>query len=222
MDNNNNNTSLLGFLQKKSLFSNSPANRTRNRSRSNSREGRFAGSRSNVYQLDERNLPTQGKFHYQEDNIRNYERTQGRNDEPGLFRTLNNNDQRSKFEPLNTDPRNYQSIAPSYNNDLRVDDRAYQTNMPRSDLRGEARNFNIPSPSGDLRTNQYQQDERYFKTSNVNSNRYYEGNRSNASRPSDNLENQIWAGLVAHTHTFESARLESIQCLDSLSGRLAT
>jgi len=70
--------------------------------------------------------------------------------------------------------------------------------------------------------NQYPQDERFFKTSDVRSNRYYEGNRSNASRPSDHPENQVWAGLVAHTHTFESARLESIQCLDSLSGRLAT
>ena len=97
MDNNSNNASLLGFLQKKSLFSNSPANKTRNRSRSNSREGRFVGSRSNVYQLQEKNEQTQGKFNYQEDNIRNYERNQGRNDEPGLFRNFNNNDQRARF-----------------------------------------------------------------------------------------------------------------------------
>ena len=137
MDNNSNNASLLGFLQKKSLFSNSPANRTRNRSRSNSRDGRFTGSRSNVYQLEQKNEPVQGKFNYQEDNIRNYERNQVRNEEPGLFRNFNNNDQRAKFEPLNNEARQYQSIAPSYNNnELRTDQRTYQTNLPRSDIRG--------------------------------------------------------------------------------------
>lgn len=51
---NNNNSSLLGFLQKKSLFSNSPNNRTRNRSRSGSRDSRVYGNKSNVYQLDDR------------------------------------------------------------------------------------------------------------------------------------------------------------------------
>ena len=57
MDNNtgNANPSLLGFLQKKSLFhNNSPANRKSNRSRSGSRENKFMGSRSNVYQLDDK------------------------------------------------------------------------------------------------------------------------------------------------------------------------
>lgn len=97
MDNNSNNTSLLGFLQKKSLFSNSPANKTRNRSRSNSRDGRFAGSRSNVYQLEDKNETAQGKFNYQEDNIRNYERLQGRSEDQGLFKTYNNNEQRGRY-----------------------------------------------------------------------------------------------------------------------------
>lgn len=55
----NNNSSLLGFLQKKSLFSNSPNNRTRNRSRSGSKSNRFMGANSNVYQLDDRSdLPS--------------------------------------------------------------------------------------------------------------------------------------------------------------------
>jgi hypothetical protein len=224
MDNNSANSSLLGFLQKKSLFSNSPSSRNRNRSRSGSKEGRFAGSRSNVYQLEDRHeQPTSGKFTYQEDNLRHYEMARLPQEEPpSYFRNPQPTDNRGRLEPSPHDPRPYQSTFPLQ--DTRADERAYHSNLPRADQRAEQRGFNLPSSpslSADYRLLQ-QPEERFFKTSEVQANRY-EGERSTASRPLEGspYDNQLWAGLVAHTHTFESARLESIQCLESLSGRLS-
>ena len=34
------------------------------------------------------------------------------------------------------------------------------------------------------------------------------------------VSNDVWKGLVAHTSSFESARLESMQCLDNLTGKI--
>lgn len=34
--------------------------------------------------------------------------------------------------------------------------------------------------------------------------------------------NQVWAGLVNHSSSFESARIESAQCLETLSIKLHT
>jgi hypothetical protein len=48
-----NDNSLLGFLQKKSLFSNSPNKNSRKRSRSKSRDSRNFDKRSNINTLDE-------------------------------------------------------------------------------------------------------------------------------------------------------------------------
>lgn len=81
---NNNNPSLLGFLQKKSLFSNSPSARSRNRSRSGSKDGRYFGNKSNVYQLDDRSeAPSDRSGHLRvnnnEDNLRNYDNSNLRN-----------------------------------------------------------------------------------------------------------------------------------------------
>lgn len=49
----NNDNSLLGFLQKKSLFSNSPNKNSRKRSRSKSRDSRNFDKRSNIASLEE-------------------------------------------------------------------------------------------------------------------------------------------------------------------------
>jgi hypothetical protein len=48
-----NDNSLLGFLQKKSLFSNSPNKNSRKRSRSKSRDSRNFDKRSNINSLEE-------------------------------------------------------------------------------------------------------------------------------------------------------------------------
>ena len=34
------------------------------------------------------------------------------------------------------------------------------------------------------------------------------------------VPNEVWKGLVAYTSSFESARLESMQCLDNLAGKI--
>lgn len=52
----NNDSSLLGFLQKKSLFSSSPNKGGRRRSRSKSRDSRNYDKKSNVNSLEERSL----------------------------------------------------------------------------------------------------------------------------------------------------------------------
>lgn len=106
----------------------------------------------------------------------------------------------------------------------------YQPNNSMSDIRGDARQYQStpnndfrpyqpPSPISELKTNQYNDEQRYFKTSEARTDRF----QDNYSLKLDNqaLENQIWTGLVAHTHTFESARIESIQCLESLSAKLS-
>jgi len=53
---NNDNSSLLGFLQKKSLFSNSPNKASRRRSRSKSRDSKNIDQRSNFNTFDEKML----------------------------------------------------------------------------------------------------------------------------------------------------------------------
>lgn len=151
---NNNNSSLLGFLQKKSLFSNSPNNRTRNRSRSGSKDGRYYGNKSNVYQLDDRSeAPSDRsgnlKFNYNEDNYRNYERNQNRGSpnapENNMFRTYqNNNDHQRRFEPFPGENKMYQPNSP--NLDFRADPRQYQS-TPGSDFRG----VQATSPISELR-----------------------------------------------------------------------
>jgi|JI6StandDraft_1071083.scaffolds.fasta_scaffold294898_2 hypothetical protein len=112
----NNNSSLLGFLQKKSLFSNSPNNRTRNRSRSGSKDGRFIGAKSNVYQLDDRSeAPSDrsgNKFNYLEDNLKNYQNNLPRN-----------NNQDNSFKA-------YQNNPPVF-----AENKMYQPSSPVSDLR---------------------------------------------------------------------------------------
>lgn len=134
----NNNSSLLGFLQKKSLFANSPSSRTRNRSRSGSKDNRFAGSKSNVYQLDDRSdVPSErsaNRFNYQEDNLRNYQTNQPRN----------NNHQENSFKALQTTP-------------LYADNRLYGLNSPTSEIR--ANQYQSTPPANLYQTspnNQYQ------------------------------------------------------------------
>lgn len=58
----NNDNSLLGFLQKKSLFSNSPSKNSRKRSRSKSRDSRNFDKRSNIEELSRVEEPRKQLF----------------------------------------------------------------------------------------------------------------------------------------------------------------
>lgn len=155
-DNNSSNPSLLGFLQKKSLFSNETPNKHRNRSRSHSKEGRFMGARSNVYQLEDRTDAQAGqKFNYQEDNASNYDRNQPSqhlNDAANIYGGGGySNDHRGGggrggLEPGINELKPYQSTLPSnLGINVQMNERHYQSNLPRSEIRGaaETRGYNL-------------------------------------------------------------------------------
>lgn len=160
MDNNSNNASLLGFLQKKSLFSNSPNNRSRNRSRSGSKDGRFYGNKSNVYQLDDRSEgPSERagnlRFNYNEDNIRNYQTNPPRvgvaPPENNTMRNPISSDNQRRFEPYSGENKMFQQNSPS--NDFRSDVAQYQSTAPNNDYR----NYQTPpSPISNIMGNQYE------------------------------------------------------------------
>ena len=163
MDNNNNNQSLLGFLQKKSLFNNSPNNRSRNRSRSGSRDRQFNGSRSNVYQLDDRSdLPSEKggqRFNYQEDSARNYDRSQYRGGPPpNLDAQYRSNNDRSRFDQPPPDPKYYQSsLPPQHDFRPQTDPKHYQSNIPQNDMRGFQSQPYATSPTSEYRGGGFQQ-----------------------------------------------------------------
>ena len=152
MDNNNTNASLLGFLQKKSLFSNSPSARSKNRSRSGSRDGRQFG-RSNVYQLDDRSeAPSDrsGNLRYQpnEDNLR-YDNFQPRSPQYGQMNsTFKPQEQQRRLDNFAGENRMYQPNQSL--SDVRGDPRHYQS-TPGNDFRP----YQPPSPISELKNNHY-------------------------------------------------------------------
>jgi hypothetical protein len=146
--------SLLGFLQKKSLFSNSPSKSSRKRSRSKSRDSRNLDKRSNINSFEE---PPRA-----EEPRRQLFQEERNGNEPRLFATFQENR-----------PSDYPPYRP-------FEQPQQQSLQPRA----------TESPP------------------------------RLAPRVEERSEGGLWTGMMMSASSFESARLESSQCLENLSGKI--